>query len=169
MNVINKDQLRISLHSDHADRQHELHAILKIIPNVLPLPYSGGRYGKEGSAVVGFGDTLPQTIWCISPSLREGDYEGLLRCSLWSGLQRCASNEFLTVAILLEPEYGRILSAKSLVKVTVETVISFAGKVGGVNEVRLIAEDNALFRHTATLLAAYGNAGDHDCHQLSVS
>lgn len=154
MNHIVNEQIKITLQSGDIDFQRGLHAILRIIPNRLPLPYSGGRYGKEGTAVVGFGSIPPRTVWCISPSLRGGDTDGLIRCALWLGLQRCATNDFLKVGIELDSPHGCVLSPKSLAAIAVETVLSFARKSTGLSEIRLVTVDPAILRHTSSLLEA---------------
>lgn len=135
--------INITLVFGDISRQTELDAVIKLIPNNIAIPCSGGRNGTAGTAVLGDQGELPPTIWCVRPTQRRVDTVDLLAQAMRQGLQRAAIRGFQRVGIELdEPPRGSVTSLTTMVKTIVETVDSFARHSFRFDEFRLVAADS---------------------------
>lgn len=143
----------ISLSFGSVDRQRGLDAMLRIAPDSRPLPYSGGRFGKAGTAVLGFGSIPPRTIWCISPTLRSGIRPAdSLRCAIWQGLQRAALNDLQRVGVPLQTDDGIIVPWPEVVDAAIHAAADFAGEAGVLDEIRFIFTDSRVMIRAQEIL-----------------
>lgn len=115
--------------------------MLRIISNSQTIPQSGGRHGKAGMAVLGFGSVTPQILWCVCPTLRNEESEILLQHAIRQALRRASLNGFQRIGICLERVGSIALPLERIIRVAAETVVWFEHNGFSLQELRLVAAD----------------------------
>lgn len=135
------------------ERQRGLDAILRITPDIRPLPRSGGRHGRGGDAVMGFGSVLPREIWCVCPTLADkAKPTDALRLALWRGMQRAAMHDHLRIGIALEKVRGVPVPWTEVCAIAIRTAQKYFAENGELSEFRLVSPDAEILNHTKKLM-----------------
>jgi hypothetical protein len=125
------------------DRQHDLEAILAIVPGGCSLPGTGGLTIEPGKALAGAFNFRPLPIWCVAPALKsEFDPGDVIGRALREGLRLAEAENFTKVGIALT-DYGSLMVPwGDVIQIAVKTITAIPLAETSLIEIRILVSDS---------------------------